>query len=144
MFSKTCEYGLRATIFIAQQSVLNKKVSLLTISEEIGSPKAFTAKILQQLTKNNIINSIKGPYGGFEINTEKMKTTKLSDIVNVLDGNAIYTKCGLGLSLCNDNSPCPLHFKFVAIRDRLKKMLETTTLSTLLNDLNPDLVWLKV
>ena len=45
MFSKSCEYGLRAIIYIAQQTNLNNKVSLTTISEEIDSPQAFTAKI---------------------------------------------------------------------------------------------------
>lgn len=143
MFSKTCEYGLRATIFVAQQTLEDNKVSLLTISEEIGSPKAFTAKILQQLTKNNIINSVKGPYGGFEIDKEKIDTIRLSDIVKILDGDTIYTGCGLGLSLCNAKSPCPLHFKFVEIREKLKNMLETTTLSVLLNDRKAELLWLK-
>ena len=51
MFSKTCEYGLRAVIFIAQQTKSEKKVGITTISEAIASPQAFTAKILQQLTK---------------------------------------------------------------------------------------------
>ena len=61
MFSKSCEYGLRAIIYIAQQTNQNNKVSLMTISEEINSPQAFTAKILQQLTRNNIVKSIKLP-----------------------------------------------------------------------------------
>lgn len=144
MFSKTCEYGLRASIYIAQQSMQGKKVSLLTISEEIDSPKAFTAKILQQLTKSGLVNSIKGPYGGFEIEAENLNSIKLSDIVKVLDGDSIYTGCGLGLKKCNEKSPCPLHFKFVEIRDNLKTMLETTTLSSVVNDLHSDLLRLKL
>ena len=47
MFSKTCEYGLRAVLFIAQESANGHKVSMSTISQEINSPQAFTAKILQ-------------------------------------------------------------------------------------------------
>ena len=72
MFSNSCEYGLRAIIFIAQQTTQNNKVSLSTISEEINSPQAFTAKVLQKLTRNNIVKSIKGPYGGFEIEKDKL------------------------------------------------------------------------
>ncbi|TPN87217.1 RrF2 family transcriptional regulator [Aquimarina algicola] len=142
MFSKSCEYGLRAIIFIAQQTSKNNKVSLNTISKEIDSPQAFTAKVLQQLTKNNLVKSIKGPYGGFIIEEEKMNT-KLSEVIRVLDGDAIYTGCGLGLKQCDANSPCPLHHRFVEIRNDLRNMLESTSLQILANDLNGDLTILK-
>lgn len=141
MFSRSCEYGLRAVIYIAQQSNLGKKVSLTTISEEIDSPQAFTAKILQQLTRHKIVKSIKGPYGGFMIEPENMDSIKLSDIVKVLDGDDIYTGCGLGLKQCNADSPCPLHYKFIEIREKLREMLESNSLNDVLKDI--DLVWLK-
>lgn len=143
MFSKSCEYGLRAIIYIAQQSALDVKVNLSTISEAINSPQAFTAKVLQQLTRNDIVKSIKGPYGGFVIESNKMKLIKLSDVVKILDGDSIYTGCGLGLKKCNENSPCPLHFKFVEIRNELKNMLENTTLEMLVSDMSKDLFYLK-
>lgn len=143
MFSKSCEYGLRAIIYIAQQTNKNNKVSLTTISQEINSPQAFTAKILQQLTRNNIVKSVKGPYGGFTIESDKMQT-QISDVVFLFDGDNIYNGCGLGLKQCDANSPCPMHHKFVEIRDDLKKMLESTTLELLIDEMkNNDVVWLK-
>ncbi len=33
MFSKACEYGMRATIYVAQQSELDKKVGVKTIAD---------------------------------------------------------------------------------------------------------------
>lgn len=143
MFSNSCEYGLRAIIFIAQQTMQNNKVSVSTISEEINSPQAFTAKILQKLTRNNIVKSVKGPYGGFEIEKAKLETITLSNVVVLFDGDAIYTQCGLGLTQCNHNSPCPMHHKFIKIRKELKNMLENTTLLELLNNLDSDLLKLK-
>ena len=118
-------------------------MSLITISEAINSPKAFTAKVLQKLTRNDIVKAIKGPYGGFVIESEKMETIRLSDVVTILDGDSIYTGCGLGLKKCNENSPCPLHFKFVEIREALKNMLESTTLKMLVADMNRDYFFLK-
>ncbi|SEE50782.1 Rrf2 family protein [Tenacibaculum sp. MAR_2010_89] len=143
MFSKSCEYGLRAIIFIAQQSAQDIKVSLSTISSAIDSPQAFTAKVLQQLTRKDIVKSIKGPYGGFVIEDFKMNTIKLSDVVKVLDGDSIFTSCGLGLKECNDKSPCPLHFQFIEVRNKLKSMLNNTTLLMLVNDMNIDTFFLK-
>ena len=143
MFSKSCEYGLRAVIYIAQQTNQNVKVSLATVSEEINSPQAFTGKILQQLTKNKIVKSIKGPYGGFIVEPKKMQT-KISEVVYLFDGDNIYNGCGLGLKQCDANSPCPLHYKFVEIRNNLKVMLESTTLQVLVNEINDSgVIWLK-
>lgn len=142
MFSKSCEYGLRAIIYITQQSIEQNMVSLKTIAAETGSPQPFTAKILQVLAKNNIVKSIKGPYGGFVVEADQFET-KLSDIVYILDGDALYKGCGLGLSNCNEKSPCPLHFKFVEIRSNLKSMLEQTTIKSLATDISSQNLILK-
>ena len=128
MFSKTCEYGIRAAIFIASESYQNNRVGLRDIAEKIDSPEAFTAKILQILSKNNIIHSIKGVGGGFEIPKENMSQIKLSQIVTALDGNRVFTGCGLGLKQCSEDHPCPVHDKFKSIRNELAFMLENTNL----------------
>ena len=131
MFSKTCEYGIRAAIFIASESYQNNRVGLRDIAEKIDSPEAFTAKILQILSKNNIIHSIKGVGGGFEIPKENMSQIKLSQIVTALDGNRVFTGCGLGLKQCSEDHPCPVHDKFKSIRNELAFMLENTNLEEL-------------
>jgi Rrf2 family protein len=131
MFSKTCEYGIRATIFIASESYQNKRVGLKDIAKKIDSPEAFTAKILQILSKDNIINSIKGVGGGFEIPRETMREIKLAQIVNALEGDRVFTGCGLGLSHCSEDHPCPMHEKFKSIRNELAYMLENTNLEEL-------------
>ena len=60
MFSKACEYGIKASIFIALCSYKGVRVSLKSIAKEINSPEAFTAKILQDLVRHDVINSVKG------------------------------------------------------------------------------------
>ena len=59
MFSKACEYGIRATLFIAQKSLQGERVRLKAIADEIDAPEAYTAKILQQLARNEIIQSLR-------------------------------------------------------------------------------------
>ena len=76
MFSKACEYGIRAAVYITLQSLEGRRVSVNEIAEEIDSPIAFTAKTLQLLTRNDIIKSVKGPTGGFEIDREEMNNVK--------------------------------------------------------------------
>lgn len=131
MFSKTCEYGIRATIYIASESHQGNRVGLKDIAQKIDSPEAFTAKILQILARNQIIHSIKGVGGGFEIPKEALSQIKMIQIVLAIDGDIVYTGCGLGLSNCSDEHPCPAHEKFKAIRSELALMLENTTLEEL-------------
>lgn len=110
MFSKACEYGIRATIYIAEQSISNRKVSLKDVAKAIESPEAYTSKILQQLSKHKIINSSKGPTGGFSLDNQSMENITLSTIVSAIDGNNIYTGCGLGLK--NAMRKCHALFTF--------------------------------
>lgn len=143
MFSKACEYAIRAAVFIAVQSLEGRRVSVQEIAQKTDSPIAFTAKILQQLSKNGTIRSVKGPAGGFEIDRGGMERANLSMIVQAIDGNAIYEGCGLGLKQCNALLPCPLHDRFVTIRADLKEMLESTTLYELAFDVEKQATYLK-
>jgi Rrf2 family iron-sulfur cluster assembly transcriptional regulator len=143
MFSKACEYGIRALIYIAKQSLLDRKVSLKEISEAIESPTAYTSKILQKLSRNSIINADKGPTGGFSMDKVKLEKVKLSSIVSAIDGENIYHGCGLGLKKCNEKMPCPVHNQFKIIREELKKMSETTTIKSLAVDFENGLTFLK-
>ena len=54
MFSKSCEYGIKAIIYIATQSLEDVRVKIGDVAENTGTPEAFTAKILGSLTKHNI------------------------------------------------------------------------------------------
>jgi len=143
MFSKACEYGLKASIYIAEQSLIEKKVGLKEVAKAIASPEAYTSKILQLLSKHNIISSEKGPKGGFSMNKQELEKVKLSTIVFAIDGDQIYTGCGLGLKKCNEKKPCPAHYQFKSIREDLKKMLETTHIKAMTSDLKTGLTFLK-
>lgn len=131
MFSKACEYGIRAIIFIATESLQDNRVKMGDIIKKVDSPEAFTAKILSQLVKAGIVESLKGPHGGFQISPTRMKQIMLSEVVYTIDGDSIYNGCGLGLSECSSIEPCPMHEHFASIRGELKKMLETTSVHEL-------------
>jgi len=143
MFSKACQYGIKATVYIASQSSMGNRVSLKDIAFNINSPEAFTAKILHQLAKSDILDSLKGPTGGFVIPKGRAETIKLSDIVSAIDGDSIYMGCALGFESCDVLQPCPMHNKFAGIRDDLKKMLQNTSLYELAHGLDDGMSFLK-
>lgn len=135
MFSKSCTHGIKAILYIAMQSMEGNRVKICDVAENTGSPEAFTAKILGALAKHNIVTSVKGPYGGFEIEINRIKEIKISEIVFAIDGDSVYNGCALGLDECNALEPCPMHDKFVLVRNELKKMLKTTTVFELATQL---------
>lgn len=144
MFSKSCKYGIKAVLFIAQQSQLGIRVGIKDIVEAIDTPEAFTAKILQILSKKKIVLSVKGPNGGFEIPKENLDKIKLSEIVDAIDGDDLYTQCALGLSICSQEKPCPLHNKLVLVKNELKHILQNTTVLEVAHKMNTIDLYLKL
>ncbi len=128
MFSKTCEYAIRAMLFIAQKSEQGNKIGIKEIAKGVGAPEHFLAKILQDLSRKGIVQSIKGPNGGFYLDHSSRKTT-LADIVSAIDGDKLFTGCSLGLKICSEKNPCPLHNEFKVIRKEIHSMLESATVA---------------
>jgi Rrf2 family protein len=135
MFSKATEYGLRATIYIAQKSTVEKKPGLKEIAKAIGSPQAFTAKILQELTRNKIIGSTPGPNGGFYISANAKKLA-IRSVLYALGEDEILDKCVIGLAQCSEKRPCPMHSKYKMIKAKLIEMFEAMTIQQLSDELN--------
>jgi Rrf2 family protein len=142
IFSKTCEYALRAVFFIAHRTANGGRVGIKEIAANIGSPEHFLAKILQDLGRKGIILSVKGPNGGFYLD-DKTRKKPLAFIVAAVDGDGIFTGRGLGLEYCSESNPCPLHNEFKKIRNNLTRMMEQTTIGQFNEELNLGLKSLK-
>lgn len=127
MFSKSCEYAIKAVIHLCMETQAGGRLSINDIAVAIDSPEPFTAKILQTLSKHKIISSAKGPGGGFFVEHKK-KPIYVMDIVHLMDGEDALNRCGLGLKECNEEHPCPIHNEFKSYSSRLKKLLETKTI----------------
>lgn len=136
MFSKATEYALRATIYIAKRSVDKNKPGLAEIARAIDSPRSFTAKILQLLTKENkVVSSVRGPNGGFFL-TDKAKKLPVRAILEAMNEDEVLKKCVLGLKLCSETQPCPLHTQYKSIKQDLINLFETKTIQSLADEIS--------
>lgn len=127
MFSKTCEYAIKIMVFIKTLESKGEHIGLKLIAQEIDSPQAFTAKILQRLVRAKLLRSVRGPHGGFKINP-KRDPIYLRDIVEAIDGDGLFTHCVLGFETCSAEEPCAVHHKFEYIRNDLQRTLSQTQL----------------
>ena len=144
MLSNSCRYGIRAVIYLASQPISNGKTGIRKISNDLNLPMAFLAKILQQLAKQKILSSSKGPHGGFSILKDPRKITLL-DIVNTIDGNDVFTNCIMHNGSCEgvktDKKRCPLHEDYEKTRSDLIRLFSSRTIYELvLKSDNSDLI----
>ena len=142
MFSKTCEYAIRALIFIAQKSKDGSRIGIKDISAGIDSPEYFIAKILQDLSRKGFVQSAKGPNGGFYMDENNLKLS-VADIVREIDGDKLFSGCGLGLKECSEDHPCPIHNDFKHIRQEIKDMLDNSKIEMFVKNLDLKLTFLK-
>jgi Rrf2 family protein len=133
MFKKETEYALRALVYICEQNLLNNRPGIIEIAEEIDAPAAFTGKILQRLVKTGILSSQRGKGGGFFFDKTQGRVL-LKHIVLLTEGGKIFTACGFGLGNCSDDNPCPIHDRFVVVRNELENLFAGSTISDLISN----------
>jgi|AMQJ01.1.fsa_nt_gi Rrf2 family protein len=134
MLSNTCKYGIRAVIYIALNDGEEKKIGLKEISKELDIPAPFLGKILQILAKNKLLNSTKGPNGGFSLR-KPAEEISLLNIVEIIDGLDLFTNCLIGLRTCSsskhDEVQCPVHSKYEPISKQIYNLFDSETIENL-------------
>jgi len=129
IFSKKCEYGMQAVLYLAAQDV-GTIITAEQISRVLKIPKEFISKILQSLRESGIISSTKGKSGGFCL-AKPSSEIKLIDVVEAIDGLEMFDSCVLGFPECSPDTPCPLHDKWGILRTQALEMLTSETLDKL-------------
>ncbi len=133
MFSRSCQYALQAVLYISLHGGKNNAIKIKDISDSQEIPIHFLGKILQILVKAKILESLKGPTGGFYI-VESQTQLTLLEIVKVIDGLDIFDKCGIGLKACSDDCPCPIHHDYKIVKQKIRSLLHDKTISDLCKD----------
>jgi Rrf2 family protein len=109
-------------VYIASQPHGNGMTGIKKISKDLSLPTPYLAKILQQLVRQKILSSAKGPHGGFSLLKDPKKVSLL-DIVVSIDGDGIFTDCVMHSGSCTSSDktkkPCPLHADYEYIRKDL-------------------------
>ena len=118
MLSNACKYAIRSILYLSINTNETKKIGVKKIAEDLVTPQPFLAKLLQQLTKNDLVSSIKGPNGGFYL-SDANKENSIWDIIENIDGTAKFDQCFLGLKICGDEHPCPVHYIAAPFKKRI-------------------------
>jgi Rrf2 family protein len=141
MLSNTCKTAIKAVIYLCSKFESEENASIKEVAEFINANEHTIGKILQTLVRQNIINSLKGPTGGFYISKEQRKQP-IINIVEAIDGKQIFKTCGLGLSQCSSKHPCPIHNDYKAARDLIEKLFKEKNVLNLCEPVSNGLAYL--
>ena len=141
MLSNTCKTAIKAVIYLCSKFESEENASIKEVAEFINANEHTVGKILQTLVRQHIINSQKGPTGGFYISKEQRKQP-IINIVEAIDGKQIFKTCGLGLSQCSSKHPCPIHNDYKAARDLVEKLFKEKNVLNLCEPVSNGLAYL--
>jgi Rrf2 family protein len=100
------------------------------LSRQLGLPGPYLAKILQALSAARILESMRGPNGGFRLNRPAHRIT-LQDVVVTMEGGEPLDGCLLGSDHGGSGGQCPLHPSWDRIQELLQEVLARTTIRDL-------------
>ena len=104
-----------------------RDVSMMT---GVSDPTA--TKVLQMLAKDGLVESRKGPGGGFRLALPP-EEVKIFRVVTAMEGGEPFSDCIGGLENCSEANPCPLHEDWKKVKKPLIRFLEETSLLDILS-----------
>jgi Rrf2 family protein len=113
LYSKSAEYAIQAMIYLSENKS-EKPIMISKIAASYDIPYQFLAKIVQTLVKQRLVKATRGRNGGINLGRP----------AHEIDGPPPEREqCVIGLDLCSDETPCPLHDKWKPIRYKIAEML---------------------
>ncbi len=126
MFSSTTEYALRAAVFLAAQG--GASASSERIAEVTHVPSGYISKVMRDLVVAGLVESQRGPNGGFTLALSPTEITVL-DVVNAVAPIQRIEHCPLGNPM--HTNLCPLHRRLDDAIASLQAAFRSTTLAEL-------------
>lgn len=129
MLSHTVEYALRATLFVARNHP--NALPVADIAKGVEAPRGYLAKILSELARTGVLESSRGPGGGFRL-AKSPDALALADVVHAIEGNE-PRRCLLGRGVCGQVPGCTAHERWSPIATDMDEFFGKTTLADLLH-----------
>lgn len=89
--SKLADYAIRIVHALIAQDCL----SASKIAEKSSIPEPTVSKILKKLTESNMLISLQGSKGGYQL-TKSAEKISLAELITVMDGKPAMTECCKG------------------------------------------------
>lgn len=110
-------------------------VTLASISERQQISLSYLEQLFGKLRRNNLVDSVRGPGGGYNLARPGSKIS-VADIVVAVDEPIDATKCG-GKGNCHgENQQCITHELWMGLNEKIFDYLEGVTLQQMIDNQN--------
>ncbi|MCG3138821.1 MAG: HTH-type transcriptional repressor NsrR [Phycisphaerae bacterium] len=127
MISTTAEYALRAMVYLAGEPRTARTTQ--QIAQATMVPASYLSKVLQALGRAELVRSVRGIHGGYQLQRSARQISVL-DVINSVDPLRRIQRCPLGLK--EHQQLCPLHNEVDAAIARTETAFARTPISSLL------------
>ncbi len=117
------DYAIRCIYYLAGK--MDEVVMVDEISREMKTPKSFIAKILQKLSREDIVKSTVGVKGGFYLSKSPSRIS-LYDVIVAIEGPIAMNRCTVDKRSCSLSKTCKIHPIWVGVREGVEKVLKQT------------------
>ena len=128
------EYGIHCAVFLAKKHDEGRgAVGATEIAEAQGIDTQYAQQVLQRLRKGSIIESIRGPKGGYRL-ARAAEDINIREVLIAAEGHTFEIICDnkpLDERRCDDHSPCYLRGFWYDLREQVDEFLSAHTLSSL-------------
>ena len=128
MLSKITKYSIRAILFLSVSTSEEKLLGVRQLSDSIKISEPMLSKVLQSLTKMNLIISKKGRNGGFYMSEEQKNLSLMHLIKTIEQSDYIVNECLLGQKGCAVCENCPYQSHVLALRKSLNTIYNTNSI----------------
>ncbi len=133
MLTRKTKYGLKAMLLLAR-GYGGGPVSIADLSEREQMPKKFLESILLELKHRGLVQSRKGPGGGYQLGRSPDRISA-GEVIRVLDGPLALVSCVsqtayMPCEECVSERDCSVRRLFQAVRDETARILDGTTLAS--------------
>jgi len=128
--SKKTEYGLIALSYLSHLD-FDQRANVAEIASASTLPKELLAKILSELVKAGLAQSISGPAGGFRL-AKPAEETSLAEIVNALERQPGLVECSADKANCDRSHECSIRSPMAKVQKKVTRILEETMLTDLI------------
>ncbi|MFA6358038.1 MAG: Rrf2 family transcriptional regulator [Candidatus Omnitrophota bacterium] len=132
LVTKNIHYAIKSLLYFAQYPV--KVISVNELVKKLNMRRAFLRRILQVLSRQRILKSLKGYGGGFILNIKPDKI-RIIDVVNIFRKEANILDCLLEKDICLYPNKCLLMRKMKNIEVQLNNTLSKLTIAKLLKSI---------
>jgi len=123
--SNSSQYAIRILAYMADKK--DSQLNATQLAEILYIPYKFLTKIMTELVKVDLVESIRGREGGFKLK-KKSSDIMVSDILDLFNDSIKDEQCVLGIGFCNGMCKCALHDQWMEPKLLLQKMFRESSL----------------